>query len=70
MRNGSSIGQRPAHRVQPKGFDGLHGIVRDRLGLEVRTGHLFLFANARRKQTQDFILGRHGPMELHKKVKK
>src|SRR5271167_2988268 len=23
-----------------KGFDGLHGIVRDRLGLEVRTGHL------------------------------
>src|ERR1700758_2506774 len=33
-----------------KGFDGLHGIVRDRLGLEVRTGHLFLFANARRNR--------------------
>ena len=31
-----------------KGFDGLYGIVRDRLGLEVRSGHLFLFANARR----------------------
>ena len=33
-----------------KGFDGLHGIVRDRLGLEVRSGHLFLFANARRNR--------------------
>jgi transposase len=33
-----------------KGFDGLHGIVRDKLGLEVRTGHLFLFANARRNR--------------------
>jgi transposase len=32
-----------------KGFDGLYGIVRDRLGLEVRSGHLFLFANARSK---------------------
>ncbi len=26
-----------------KGFDGLHGIVRDKLGLEVRTGHLILY---------------------------
>ena len=33
-----------------KGFDGLHGIVRDQLGLEVRTGHLFLFCNARRNR--------------------
>jgi transposase len=33
-----------------KGFDGLYGIVRDKLGLEVRTGHLFLFANARRNR--------------------
>jgi hypothetical protein len=33
-----------------KGFNGLYGIVRDRLGLEVRSGHLFLFANARRKR--------------------
>ena len=24
-----------------KAFDGLYGIVRDKLGLEVRTGHLF-----------------------------
>ena len=29
-----------------KGYDGLYGIVRDKLGLEVRSGHLFLFTNA------------------------
>lgn len=28
-----------------KGFEGLYGLVRDRLGLEVQTGHLFMFAN-------------------------
>jgi len=33
-----------------KGYDGLYGIVRDKLGLEVRTGHLFLFTNARRNR--------------------
>jgi len=33
-----------------KGFDGLYGIVRDRLGLEVRSGHLFLFANSGRNR--------------------
>jgi len=33
-----------------KGFDGLHGIVRDKLGLEVQTGRLFLFANAKRNR--------------------
>ncbi|MBV8329534.1 MAG: IS66 family insertion sequence element accessory protein TnpB [Verrucomicrobia bacterium] len=33
-----------------KGFDGLYGIARDKLGLEVRTGHLFLFTNARRNR--------------------
>jgi hypothetical protein len=25
-----------------KGFDDLHGMLQDRLGLEVRTGHLFI----------------------------
>ena len=33
-----------------KGYDGLYGLVRDKLGLEVRSGHLFLFANARRNR--------------------
>jgi hypothetical protein len=37
-----------------KGYDGLYGLVRDKLGLEVRTGHLFLFANARRNRLKIF----------------
>ena len=52
------IGLGPATRIyvalgatdMRKGFDGLYGIVRDKLGLEVRSGHLFLFANARRNR--------------------
>ena len=28
-----------------KGFDGLHGLVRDHLGQDPLSGHLFLFAN-------------------------
>src|SRR5882724_5293020 len=31
-----------------KGFDGLHGLVRDRLQGEPTSGHVFLFANAQR----------------------
>jgi|SRR5271156_3789510 transposase len=38
-----------------KGYDGLYGIVRDKLGLEVRTGHLFLFANAKRNRLKILI---------------
>jgi transposase len=30
-----------------KGFDGLYGLVRDRLVCEPTSGHLFLFCNAR-----------------------
>jgi transposase len=33
-----------------KGFEGLYGLVRDKLGLEVQDGHLFLFANASRNR--------------------
>jgi transposase len=39
-----------------KGFDGLYGMVRDRLGVEVRSGHLFLFANSRRNRLK-ILLG-------------
>ncbi len=31
-----------------KGFEGLHGMVRDQLGCDPLSGHLFLFANAKR----------------------
>jgi transposase len=30
-----------------KGFDGLHGLVRDRLMCDPLSGHVFLFCNAR-----------------------
>ncbi len=33
-----------------KGFDGLYGLVRDRLLCEPQSGHLFLFCNARRNR--------------------
>jgi transposase len=33
-----------------KGFDGLYGLVRDRLMCEATSGHLFLFCNARRNR--------------------
>jgi transposase len=52
-----------------KGFDGLYGIVRDRLGLEVRSGHLFLFANGLHGFTKGlfggggFLLGGIGQLE-------
>ena len=33
-----------------KGFNGLHGLVRDRLQLEPTSGHLFLFCNGSRNR--------------------
>jgi len=33
-----------------KGFDGLYGLVRDRLQLEPLSGHVFLFSNAQRNR--------------------
>ena len=33
-----------------KGFNGLYGLVRDRLGCAAESGHVFLFTNARRNR--------------------
>ena len=33
-----------------KGFEGLYGVVRERLSCEPTSGHLFLFCNARRNR--------------------
>jgi transposase len=33
-----------------KGFEGLYGLVRDRLSCDPMSGHLFLFSNARRNR--------------------
>jgi transposase len=47
-----------------KGFDGLYGIVRDRLGLEVRSGHLFLFANSRRNRLKILYWDGYGTLAI------
>jgi transposase len=54
----SRVGIGPATRIylavgdtdMRKGFNGLHGLVRDRLQLESRSGHLFLFCNQSRNR--------------------
>jgi transposase len=38
-----------------KSFEGLHGIVRDQLGCDPMSGHLFLFANARRTRLKVLV---------------
>jgi transposase len=38
-----------------KGFEGLHGLVRERLGVDPLSGHLFLFANARRTRLKVLV---------------
>jgi len=38
-----------------KGFDGLYGLVRDQLGCDPMSGHLFLFANARRTRLKVMV---------------
>ena len=41
-----------------KGFDGLYGLVRDRLGHDPLSGHLFLFANRERTRLKVLGVGR------------
>jgi transposase len=38
-----------------KGFEGLYGQVRERLGVDPLSGHLFLFANARRTRLKVLV---------------
>ena len=38
-----------------KGFDGLYGLVRDRLGHDPLSGHLFLFSNRNRTRLKALI---------------
>jgi transposase len=38
-----------------KGFEGLYGLVRERLGCDPLSGHLFLFANARRTRVKVLV---------------
>ena len=38
-----------------KGFDGLHGLVRDQLGQDPLSGHLFLFTNRTRTRLKALV---------------
>ena len=38
-----------------KGFDGLYGLVRDHLGQDPLSGHLFLFANRARSRLKALV---------------
>ncbi len=38
-----------------KGFDGLYGLVRDRLGADPLSGHLFLFTNRERSRLKVLV---------------
>ena len=43
-----------------KGFDGLYGLVRDRLQGEPTSGHVFLFANAQRTRLKLLVFDGSG----------
>jgi transposase len=53
-----------------KGFDGLYGLVRDRLMCEPQSGHLFLFCNARRNRLKVLVWDGSGLWICSKKLAK
>ena len=53
-----------------KGFAGLHGIVRDQLGCDPMSGHLFLFANARRTRLKVLVWDGSGLWVCAKQLQK
>lgn len=53
-----------------KGFDGLHGLVRDRLGADPLSGHLFLFANRERSRLKVLVWDGSGLWVCAKRLEK
>jgi transposase len=51
-----------------KGFNGLYGLVRDRLECEPTSGHVFLFANARRNRLKLVVYDGSGLWVCAKKL--
>src|SRR5260370_42703789 len=53
-----------------KGFEGLYGLVRDRLSCEPLSGHLFLFCNGQCNRLKDLVWGGSGLWVCAKRVEK
>jgi transposase len=53
-----------------KGFEGLYGLVRDRLECDPLSGHLFLFSNARRNRLKILFWDRSGLWVCAKRLEK
>jgi transposase len=53
-----------------KGFDGLYGLVRDRLGQDPLSGHLFLFANRERTRLKVLVWDGSGLWVCAKRLEK
>src|SRR5579862_990265 len=51
-----------------KGFDGLYGLVRDRLECDSTSGHAFLFTNARRNRLKLLVWDHSGLWVCAKKL--
>ena len=51
-----------------KGFNGLYGLVRDHLGCDPESGHVFLFANARRNRLKLLVYDGSGLWVCSKKL--
>lgn len=51
-----------------KSFNGLYGLVRDRLGCDPTSGHVFLFANARRNRLKLLVYDGSGLWVAAKKL--
>lgn len=51
-----------------KGFNGLYGLVRDQLGCDPESGHVFLFTNARRNRLKLLVYDHSGLWICTKKL--
>ena len=51
-----------------KGFNGLYGLVRDPLGCDPESGHVFLFSNARRNRLKLLVYDHSGLWICSKKL--